>query len=151
MLYTSYYRNIDFIKTLKDDYILVSISGGITKEIENSIDIWDKSLAPSYDIFKEHKESNSNDKYINYTKRFKSEILTKEDTLKSIEKYIDMSKDTNVVLFCYELPHQFCHRNIVSEFIQNEYNIEVNEIGLDSSYILKGYKYEKIGFNEDEF
>lgn len=108
---TSYYANI---KNIPNDYTLISISGGITPEIEKVIDIHDKSLAPSLSIFKEYKDGYDTELY---TKRFRSEVLPKVDLNKKLVEWAEKTtKDKNkFVLLCYETPKDFCHRHLVAE------------------------------------
>jgi uncharacterized protein YeaO (DUF488 family) len=128
MIYTSYYANI---KNIPSDFVLVSISGGITKDIENAVDIWDKRLAPNLSIFKEYKKS---EKTIldekQYVLRFKNEILENRDLKTIIESY---GKDKDIVLLCYEKPEDFCHRQIVSEAL-DEIGYDVYEYGYKNKH-----------------
>ena len=149
-IFTSYYANI---KNIPDDYILVSISGGLTKEIENSIDYWDKYFAPSLDIFTEFKKSELPNKEEIYVRRFKDEVLGNRDINEILKSWTDkFGKDKKYVMLCYETPEDFCHRQIVAEAIENKYGIEVNEIGIDNNYVRKDFKFKiKENFDEDEW
>jgi uncharacterized protein YeaO (DUF488 family) len=74
-----------------------------------------KKLAPSWSIYKEYKESGDTTRY---TKRYTEEIL---GNLKQDDVIEDLSKFTstyNVVLLCYEKTGSFCHRHIVSEWLE---------------------------------
>jgi len=105
---TSYYDNI---KNIDKDKILISISGDISKEIKDKIDLWDKRLAPSWSIYKEYTETKDE---ILYTKRFYKEILEKRNLLNIINEWIaKFGKDKTYVLLCYEEEGLFCHRHLV--------------------------------------
>lgn len=112
-IFTSYYANI---KNIPEDYTLISISGGITDDILKAIDIHDKSLAPSWSIYKEYKDSPDTEKY---TERFQAEILPKVNLNYKLQEWQEISNNINksdtFVLLCYETPNDFCHRHLVAE------------------------------------
>lgn len=106
---TSYYANI---KNIPKDYTLISISGGITPEILKAIHIHDKSLAPSWSIFKEYKDNPDTELY---TKRFKAEVLPNVNLREKLIEWRSTSNNNKFVLLCYETPNDFCHRHLVAE------------------------------------
>jgi len=150
-LYTSYYANI---KNIPEDYILVSISGGITEDIKNAMDIHDKRFAPNLSLFTEYKNSPEGiNREVRYVKRFKKEILENRDINEILKSWTDkFGYDKKYVMLCYEKPEDFCHRHIVAEAIENKYNIEINELGLDlKTYKIEDYKskpLDEINLNE---
>ena len=149
--YTSYYQNI---KNIPDDYKLVSISGNIPEYLQNKVDIWDKRLAPNWSLFSEYKNSpEGKAREEQYVKRFKSEVLPKYDITQILKDWGDKcGLNEKYVLLCYETPDCFCHRHIVSEAISQKYNVEVPEIGIDSSKIMEGYRFiDNLNFDEDEW
>jgi uncharacterized protein YeaO (DUF488 family) len=136
IFHTSNYASLDKIP---ENYIKVSISGAISDQIAENIDVHEKRLAPSWDIYKEYKETND---YKLYTKRFKEEILSNVDLDDIIEELRTNYGDKHVVLLCYEKPNEFCHRHIVAEAIEEKYGIQVPEVGIDYlNYERKKYKY----------
>ena len=51
--YTSYYANL---KNIPKEYITVSISGDIPDYIKEEVQVWDRRLAPTLDLFNEYKK-----------------------------------------------------------------------------------------------
>ena len=83
-----------------------------------------KILAPSWSIFKEYKDDESNPIAISrYTERFYNEILSK---LNPIEIFNLLGE--NAVLLCYEAPGKFCHRHLVAEWLMRNLNIKIVEL-----------------------
>ena len=139
-IWTSYYGMLSRIKKEHPDYFLVATSGMIPKEIEAAVDSWNQSLAPSKSIFLENKE---NPDWEQYVKRFKSERLPKIDWLEKLELWEEKANKSgktidNIVLLCYETADsgdgkgEFCHRHILSETIEKEFNTTVEEIGYEN-------------------
>lgn len=153
---SSYYANI---KNIPNEYKLVSISGDIPEYIENQVDIHDKRLAPNWSLFKEYKDSPEGTKREKrYIQRFKEEVLTKYLITDILKDWSDKCGllETYVIL-CYESndinKSTFCHRRIVAEFIENKFNIKVNELDFDyDTYKIEDYKVKlKNEINEDEW
>jgi uncharacterized protein YeaO (DUF488 family) len=143
---TSYYGKLKEIKEAHPDWLLISISGWIPDEILNGVDTQDKSLAPSKDIYNEYQEAQD---WQLYTRRFKSERLIKIDLLEKLERWETIANENNkntenIVLFCYEKVEtednkgEFCHRFIVAEAIEKEFNTTVIEYGYPN--------YERINY-----
>ena len=138
-IWTSYYANM---KNIPADFFLVSTSGAISDDIKKNVDSWNQSLAPSKSIYFEYKNTQD---WKQYVKRFKEERLTFdwmdklvqwEEKSKSLNKTLD-----NIVLLCYEKPTEFCHRHILAESIEKEFNIIVEEYGF-KNYERVDYKME---------
>ena len=137
-LYTSYYGNL---KKIPSDFFLVSASGGLTEELKMAVDSWDIDLAPTKSIFNDYKKDGDWEKYVT---RFKSDVLPKIDWLEKLveweekanklNKYLD-----NIVVFCYEVPTDHCHRHLLAEHFENEFKCEVKEFGHENM-IRDGYK-----------
>ena len=136
-IYTSYYANIP---NIPENFFLVATSGWIPPEIEQTVDSWNQSLAPSKDIYNEYETTPD---WKKYTQRFISERLTKVDWLEKLDQWeekankIGKNIDT-IVLLCYEKPEDFCHRQILAESIENEFKTTVQEFGHD--------KYDRIDY-----
>ena len=79
-----------------------------------------KKLAPKYWFFKKYKKDGDKDFYI---EQYKREVLNKLDAKKVYEELGE-----NAVLLCWEKPNEFCHRHLVSEWLENELGITIEEI-----------------------
>lgn len=67
-----------------------------------------KSLAPTWEIFKQYKETGNQKEYI---RSYYRDVLKKLDPQK-------VAEDCNgKVLLCYEKPSNFCHRQIVAKWL----------------------------------
>ena len=149
--YTSYYANL---KNIPKEYITVSISGDIPDYIKEEVQVWDRRLAPTLDLFNEYKNSPEGPtRELQYVKRFKKEVLNNRDLNEIIKSWNNELKDNKTyVIMCYETPDEFCHRQIIAEAIEEKYNIVVPELSLDENYERKKYKFQlKSNFNEDEW
>lgn len=140
--YTSYYAN----KNIPDDYIKISISGGITEYIEEMIDKQDKRLAPKKGFFNVYKKSpEGKEREQAYVQSFKDEVLKDLDLNEIFLSWSKkFGKNKKFVLLCYEHPGDFCHRHIIAEAIEEKYGIEVQEIGFED-YSRKDNKMTLIG------
>lgn len=131
MIYTSYFAKL---KSLPDDIIPISICGKAPDWYKG---LQYKKLAPKYDFFMKWKENHDNDYYI---KCFKEQVTDKLDAntvVSELNKLIDnfvlnpiIYKDgsliPNIALICYEKPSDFCHRHLVSDWL-NENGFKCNE------------------------
>lgn len=79
-----------------------------------------KKLAPTWDIFKEWKETGDEKLY---TKRYCEEVLSK---LNPIEVYNELGEDS--ILLCFENSEKFCHRHIVANWLNNALHIDITEL-----------------------
>jgi len=144
--YTSYYAKINELREKYPDYKLISISGDIPDYIKNSVDGWDRRLAPNWSLFKEYKNSdNIEEREKTYIKRFKEEVLNKDINEVFNEWTKKFGLNSKFVLLCYEAndPSEstFCHRRIVAEAIENKYGIEVKELDFNyDDYKIEDYK-----------
>lgn len=114
MIYTSYFSNINRIKKINPEPNLISIarkspSWYTGKEY--------KLFAPSWNILTQYKNSLPIGREKLYTERFFNEILAPLDL--QIEKIIT-ELGNNPILLCYEKPDQFCHRFLVSEWLNKK-------------------------------
>lgn len=141
--FTSYYANIPNL----EGYFLISISGGITPEIEKVIDKHDKRMAPNLSLFSQYKKSqeikdvSTSFNEERYVKRFKKEVLSNIEINSFIEEYKNIYAEhkKDIVFLCYEKPEDFCHRHIVQEFL-NENGFKTSEL-ISEEYEFKDYKY----------
>lgn len=75
-----------------------------------------------------------NDPESEYTIKFnkKLESLNAEDVFEELKQ---KSGGKNVVLLCHEREGEFCHRRLVSDWLNRELGIEVPELGkMEDSY-----------------
>lgn len=111
MVYTSYFAKLN---KLPINIIPISICGKAPTWYDG---LQYKKLAPKYDFFMKWKETHDNDYYIEH---FQTEVLDELNIDKVIDElgYLmsyDQSKD--ICLLCYEKPTDFCHRHLVSDWL----------------------------------
>lgn len=104
MIYTSYFANQRKLAHLKK----VSISRFPPKWFQ--ADEYALELAPSKELLNEYKNGNVSDE--EYDEIYKQETLSKLNPEDIFHKY------DGAVLLCYEKTGDFCHRNIVSQWLQ---------------------------------
>jgi hypothetical protein len=132
-IHTSYYANI---KNIPEDYILVSISGGLSESLRSKVHIQDKRLAPTYNLFQKYKNGGSEEDYI---KEFQEEVLNKIDINDILREYsLKYGAMSRIVFLCYEKPEDFCHRQLVAEHIQEKYKVKVKELNFEDNNRIKG-------------
>lgn len=117
MIYTSYFG---YMRHLPKNIVTIAICGK-SPDFYNGLEY--KKLAPSWDIFKQWKETGNNDLY---TKRFKEERLKPLITKNVIDDLMKMSNNQDIALLCYEKPIDFCHRHIIAEWL-NENGFQCKE------------------------
>ena len=121
-LYTGYFAKLKIYK--QANLIPVSIAGVAPSWYTHSNEFEFKKLAPKFWFYKKYKDGMFTKE--EYTKHYLNEVLSKwenPNTLK--QELIDLFQKENsngIILLCYESPNNFCHRQIVREFLQiNEY------------------------------
>jgi len=77
-------------------------------------------LAPTWQIYSDYKNSNNSNLYI---ERYYEEILLPLDPQTVLNELGKFS-----VLLCWEAPDKFCHRRIVSKWLEDSLNIKVPEL-----------------------
>lgn len=114
-IYTSYFAGIKKYNLEINSCISIALYN--PKGLK--IDVYPK-LFPTKSILNDYKSGKiTNSEYI---KRYKNEVLYKLNP-----KYV--SKELNdKILICYESPYGFCHRKIVSEWLNDSGYAIVNEI-----------------------
>ena len=108
MIYTSYFAKL---KSLPDNIIPISICA---KAPDWYTGLQYKKLAPKYDFFMKWKENHDNDYYI---KCFDEQVLDKLDPAKVYLELCNLAQSDEFCLFCYEKPTDFCHRHLVSDWL----------------------------------
>lgn len=132
MIYTSYFAQL---RNMPENVIPISICGKAPDWYDG---LQYKKLAPKYGFFTEWKKTHDNNFYIEH---FNDEVLKMlsvpkvlADLQMLIPDYIKskmdvpvwVNKDWHIALICYERPTDFCHRHLVSKWL-NENHIECNE------------------------
>lgn len=122
-IYTTYFANI---RNLPDDVVPISIT---LKSPPGWAGAEFKKLAPPYRLLQMYKEaSQSKDLDQNlvkdcYIKRYNKLVLSKLDPISILEelKLIAaeraLEEDFDIALVCYEKPLDFCHRHLVSNWL----------------------------------
>lgn len=120
MIYTSYYGNHRKFK----DMFRVSISR--TAPI-NSYDLHLTKLAPTAELLQKYKSNSITNE--EYTSMYNSQLLRLENDgyLAQFIKAISVI-DEDVVLLCYEKTGKFCHRHILTKWLNNNHNTNIREL-----------------------
>lgn len=112
MIYTSYFGAIRY---LPKDVVPIAICG---KSPDNWKGFQYKKLAPKFKFFMEWRKNHDNDFYIEH---FNNEVLSKLDPDKVVQELYELigkeNKDKDIVLICYEIPGDFCHRHLVAQWL----------------------------------
>ena len=99
-----------------------------------------KKLAPKYDFFMKWKDNHDNEQYI---ESFNEQVLSRLDVREVIEELFDMANSKDICLICYEKPNDFCHRHLVSNWLNNngikckEWQCVILKIGGNRKWLLK--------------
>lgn len=114
MIYTSYFAKIKQLE--KNNIIPISICGKAPDWYKG---LQYKKLAPKYEFFMEWKKNRNNDYYIEH---FYTEVLEPLDAFDVLHQLMYMSeletgKVRDIALICYEKPSDFCHRHLVTEWL----------------------------------
>ncbi len=117
MIYTSYFGNL---KNIPKSITPIAICTGVPKFWKG---LTYKKLAPSYNILMNWKNEKNNEKYV---KDFIKLILGKLNANNVAKELFELAKSEDIVLICYETSGCFCHRNLVSEWL-NLNNIKCEE------------------------
>lgn len=134
MIYTTYFANL---KNLPDNIIPVSIAG---KSPEWYHGLEYKKLAPKYSFWKVWKENQDNQYYIDHYYSDVLSGLTQMEVIKEltillqakVNRVLHHPLDSNlnqyhIALVCYESPEKFCHRHLVSEWLEKD-NFKCSEL-----------------------
>jgi len=115
--YTSYFAKL---KDLPEDIVPISICG---KAPAWYTGIQYKKLAPKYSFFAKYKEDGDAE---HYDKCFQEQVLGVLDFNQTIEELMNLSGGKDIALICYEKPTDFCHRQLVADWIR-EHGLECSE------------------------
>lgn len=127
---TSYYAKFSRLsKEEKDRYIPVLISTSLPKWFLDREEYYMeyKLLAPSSDnVFKLKNNKMSQEDFTNaYIDKLKG--LDLEQILEDLYDYEGIM-DTEIVLLCYEKSIDFCHRHILREYLNENFNTNITEL-----------------------
>lgn len=113
---TSYFGISRKIASLHPDWVQVAICG---KMMFPWSGLRYAKLAPKPGFFMEWKKSHDNDFYVMH---FNDEVLSTLDRDDVKRELADLAggDDKTVVLMCYEKPTDFCHRHIVSRWLNGD-------------------------------
>ena len=83
-----------------------------------------KDLAPSKGLlFAYHREQITKEEFI---RKFKNKLNTLDK--EEVYRYLtDLEYYDDVYLLCYEKPNDFCHRHIVADWLNENFDLEVKE------------------------
>ena len=119
--YTSYFGRVKKILEVEPDAGLVSIAG---KTPEWFTGCKFKKLAPHYnwwiewhERFKDNLESRESKMW--YTNKYIDTVLKHLDARETAQKLKEAVGYKTVFLLCYEKPENFCHRHIISKWLNN--------------------------------
>ena len=118
MIFTSYFAKL---KNIPSNIVPISICGKAPDWYKG---LQYKKLAPKYSFFSVWKETHDNEYYIT---NFKKEVLEKLDIKNVIAELTKLSDGKDIVLICYEKPTDFCHRFLVSDWL-NKNGIKCEEL-----------------------
>lgn len=116
MIYTGYYSKVKDYK--KVGYTVVSISRTEPFKVDGKISL----LCPDEKILWEYKHGEIDE--VEYTCQYKEQLerIGIKNILLAIHKFGD-----DVVLLCWEAPGKFCHRHILSEYINRNSKLNIRE------------------------
>ena len=130
---TSYYAKFSHLpKEEKDRYMPVLISSSLPKWFLDREEFYIeyKTLAPSSDnVFKLKNNNMSQEDFANaYIDKLKEVELNQ-----ILEDMYDFEgiTETEIVLLCYEKSTDFCHRHILREYLNENFNTNITELGVD--------------------
>lgn len=132
MIYTSYFAKL---KSLPDNVVPISICAKVPNWYKG---LQYKKLAPKYDFFMKWKEDHDNDYYIKcFNKQVleplsvarivdEIQVMIPDEIKRKMQVPVSLSRDYHVVLLCYEKPSDFCHRHLVSDWM-NSHGVKCEE------------------------
>lgn len=121
MIYTSYFGNIKKILAAMPDARFISIAGKTPDWFDGKKF---KALAPHYCWWKIwHKTFASNldskESIAWYTDMYNKTVLRDLNPLEIAQQLKDLADWHTTVILCYETPEKFCHRHLVSSWLNS--------------------------------
>ena len=108
MIYTSYFANL---RNIPNTITPIAICGKAPDWYKG---LQYKKLAPKYSFFSKWKENKDNGYY---TTEFFKQVLCQLDINDTVSELLSMSPTQDIALICYEKPSDFCHRHLVSKWL----------------------------------
>lgn len=125
MIYTSYFHEIKAILAKDPQLVLVSIAGKTPEWLEGvCFEVLKyKPLMPQFSWWNEwHQKFAADLESVEskawYKQQYEETVLSRLTPAKVWQDLMDMSHHHNVVLLCYEAPDKFCHRHLVSAWLE---------------------------------
>lgn len=110
MIYTSYFANL---RNLPNTITPIAICGK-TPDFYQGLTY--KTLAPKYSFFKIWKQTGDNNYYTEQYYKLVLNTLNVDEVVNELES---LSLTSDIALICYEKPSDFCHRHLVSEWLNH--------------------------------
>lgn len=111
VLYTSYFG------LMKNSPLAISIAGETPEGWQGRTY---KKLAPKRWIYDQYKKDGNS---LMYALRYATHVLAKLD-----RKQVALELGYGAILLCHEEPWQFCHRQLVAEWLSENRDIQVQEL-----------------------
>ncbi|MDG6998609.1 MAG: DUF488 family protein [Nitrososphaerota archaeon] len=77
----------------------------------NHFDLWIREASPEPDLLKKYKKGSLN--WMEFSKRFKEQLKSSPESQAAIDKLVELGRERQVTLLCYERQGEHCHREIV--------------------------------------
>lgn len=116
MIYTTYFENL---KNLPEHITPIAIC---LKSPEWYRGLEYKKLAPHESFFRKWKANHDNNYYITSFNQQVLQNLSVEEVIEDLNALIKTTANRDIALICYELPGEFCHRHLVSQWL-NKHNV----------------------------
>jgi uncharacterized protein YeaO (DUF488 family) len=111
MLKESYVANL---KNLPSDSIKVLVSRYCPRYIKReAFHLWAKELAPSKELLTAYKRGEID--WFEYERRFREEFSNSPEAKAILQALIEIAKERDVFLICYEKSPERCHRRLLLE------------------------------------
>jgi hypothetical protein len=130
MIYTSYFDKVPLIRSSNPNLVFVSVAGKTPNNLDNIHKM--NELSPQigwwnlwHKLFIKNLDSEESQYW--YKDKYYVSVLKKLKARDIEDKLMKLSNGNDVVLLCYEEPHKFCHRHLISEWF-NKHNIPCDEI-----------------------
>lgn len=115
MIYTSFYNNIENIPNNVDKICISNGNPFLLQKISYFV--------PKWKIVDEYKKNIINKD--EYTTQYLQQLEKIDKNL--LQNFINKYKNADCILFCYERPNSFCHRHILAEWLNKNYNCNCRE------------------------
>jgi uncharacterized protein YeaO (DUF488 family) len=123
MIYTSYRSNVKNIPIKEDTKIILVYRYG--PPIENRSDIIQyRDLGPTAQLFTDYSRYKN---WADYKIKYIDQLYNNAFSNRQFGKLIEMAKNYNVILICYEKDYLHCHRSLLATELQ--YSTDIKYIG----------------------